>query len=115
MTVTGPVTITNNEAGYRGGAIYNRGNLVLPVDADLSSNTAVLVSLDFLFRHQGFPAAFPVDGLGPRSGFTSLCETICVGAAAGGKQDKRAGSSSSAYLALRTMWSALSMLSALLN
>lgn len=45
ISATGPVTISGNEARYRGGAIYNEGTVVLPADADISDNVAVSVSL----------------------------------------------------------------------
>lgn len=44
MTVTGPVTIRDNDASYRGGGIYNEGSVVLPTDAEISGNVAISVS-----------------------------------------------------------------------
>eukprot|EP00904_Undaria_pinnatifida_P008962 jgi/Undpi1/5196/HiC_scaffold_2.g00478.m2 len=41
IKMEGPVTITANEARYQGGAFWNRGNVSLPQDADISGNTAV--------------------------------------------------------------------------
>eukprot|EP00904_Undaria_pinnatifida_P009034 jgi/Undpi1/5260/HiC_scaffold_2.g00541.m1 len=40
INIEGPVTMTNNEARYRGGAIWNAGNVKIPQDADISGNTA---------------------------------------------------------------------------
>lgn len=51
VTVTGPVTITSNQARYRGGAIYNEGTVVLPSDADISDNDAIGVSLSCCRYH----------------------------------------------------------------
>lgn len=45
MTMSGPVAITGNEARFEGGAIWAEGSqLVLPSDADISDNTAIVVS-----------------------------------------------------------------------
>ena len=44
INIEGPVTMTNNEARYRGGAIWNAGNVKIPQDADISGNTAPTVS-----------------------------------------------------------------------
>lgn len=43
--MSGPVTITDNEARLSGGAIWTRGEVTLPVTADISGNTAGFVSL----------------------------------------------------------------------
>lgn len=40
VNLAGPVSMTGNTALYQGGAIFNRGNVALPEDADLSGNTA---------------------------------------------------------------------------
>lgn len=43
--MSGPVTITGNEARYEGGAIWTEAaELVLPSDAEISGNTAIVVS-----------------------------------------------------------------------
>ena len=44
VSFEGPVMITGNEARYQGGALWNKGNVSLPQDADISGNTAVFVS-----------------------------------------------------------------------
>lgn len=45
LTMSGPVTITGNEARYSGGAIWTHGKVTLPATADISGNTATFVSL----------------------------------------------------------------------
>lgn len=40
VNIAGPVTMTGNTALYQGGVIFNKGNVTLPLDAELSGNTA---------------------------------------------------------------------------
>lgn len=45
ITMSGPVTITDNEARTTGGAIWSSGRAVtIPAEADVSDNTASFVS-----------------------------------------------------------------------
>lgn len=46
VTMSAPVTISGNEARVAGGAIWveGTGTVTLPVDADISGNTATVVS-----------------------------------------------------------------------
>eukprot|EP00752_Nemacystus_decipiens_P018340 g16455.t1 len=41
LDIAGPVSMTGNTALYQGGAIFNKGNVTLPQDTELSGNTAV--------------------------------------------------------------------------
>eukprot|EP00752_Nemacystus_decipiens_P018338 g16453.t1 len=41
LILAGPVNMTGNTALYQGGAIFNKGNVTLPEDTELSGNTAV--------------------------------------------------------------------------
>ncbi|CAN0144868.1 unnamed protein product, partial [Ectocarpus sp. 12 AP-2014] len=41
LSLSGPVTITGNEARYAGGAIFNMGTLTMPAAADIAGNTAI--------------------------------------------------------------------------
>lgn len=50
IVVSGPVTINGNEARSSGGAIYSAATTVtFPADVDFSDNTAIFVSLGFVF------------------------------------------------------------------
>lgn len=40
LSVVGPVTMTGNTALYQGGVIFNKGNVTLPQEADVSGNSA---------------------------------------------------------------------------